>query len=103
GCCGETVAERYGVSREDQDRYALESHRKAVAAIQAGKFKDEIVPVPIPQKKGEPVLFANDEPPRAETTLEALAKLKPAFREGGTGRARRRGGGARPPPATRGG
>src|SRR5262245_54388383 len=84
GCTGEIVAEKYGVTREQQDAYALDSHRKAIAAIQAGKFKDEIVPVPIPQKKGEPVLFADDESPRADTSLEALAKLKPAFKEGGT-------------------
>ena len=84
GCCGETVAESYGVTREQQDAYALESHRKAIAAIKAGKFKDEIVPVPIPQKKGEAVMFATDEAPREDTSLEALARLKPAFREGGT-------------------
>jgi acetyl-CoA C-acetyltransferase len=84
GCCGETVAEKYKVSREEQDAYALESHRKAVAAIQAGKFKDEILPVPIPQKKGDPVPFAVDESAREDTSLEVLAKLKPAFREGGT-------------------
>src|SRR5262249_58952015 len=58
GCCGELVAEQHGVSRAEQDAFALESHRKAIAAIKAGKFKDEIVPVPIPQKKGDPVLFA---------------------------------------------
>ena len=84
GCTGEIVAEKYGVTREEQDRYALESHRKAVAAIKAGKFKDEILPVAIPQKKGEPVMFAADESPREDTSLEALAKLKPAFKEGGT-------------------
>ena len=56
GCTGEIVAEKYGVTREEQDEYALESHRKAIAAIKAGKFKDEILPVPIPQKKGDPVL-----------------------------------------------
>jgi acetyl-CoA C-acetyltransferase len=84
GCTGEIVAEKYGVTREQQDAYALESHRKAVAAIKAGRFKDEILPVPIPQKKGEPVLFAADESPREDTSLEALARLKPAFQEGGT-------------------
>ncbi|HET8645301.1 MAG TPA: acetyl-CoA C-acetyltransferase [Vicinamibacteria bacterium] len=84
GCCGEIVAERYGVTRAQQDQYALDSHRKAVAAIKAGRFKDEIVPVPIPQKKGEPTLMAVDETPREDTSLEALGKLKPAFREGGT-------------------
>ncbi len=84
GCTGEIVAEKYGVTREQQDTYALESHRKAVAAIKAGKFKDEILPVAIPQKKGEPIVFAADESPREDTSLEALAKLKPAFKEGGT-------------------
>jgi acetyl-CoA C-acetyltransferase len=84
GCCGELVSETYGVTRAQQDAYALESHRRAIAAIQAGKFKDEIVPVPIPQKKGEPVMFAVDESPREDTSLEALGRLKAAFREGGT-------------------
>ena len=84
GCTGEIVAEKYGVGRRQQDEYALESHRKAIAAIKAGKFRDEILPVPIPQKKGEPLLFATDEAPREDTSLEALAKLKPAFKEGGT-------------------
>jgi acetyl-CoA C-acetyltransferase len=84
GCTGEVVAERYGVTREAQDQHALESHRKAIAAIKAGKFEEEILPVPIPQKKGDPLLFAVDESPREDTSLEALAKLKPAFKEGGT-------------------
>jgi acetyl-CoA C-acetyltransferase len=84
GCTGEIVAEKYGVTREQQDQFALDSHRKAIAAIKAGKFKDEILPVPIPQKKGDPVVFANDESPREDTSLEALAKLKPAFKDGGT-------------------
>ena len=84
GCCGEVVAEKYAVSRAEQDAFALESHKKAIAAIKAGKFKDEIVPVPIPQKKGDPVMFADDESPREDTSLEALARLKPAFKEGGT-------------------
>jgi acetyl-CoA C-acetyltransferase len=84
GCTGEIVAEKYGVTRQQQDEYALESHKKAIAAIKAGKFEDEILPVPIPQKKGDPLLFAIDESPREDTSLEALAKLKPAFEEGGT-------------------
>jgi acetyl-CoA C-acetyltransferase len=84
GCCGEIVAEKYDVARRQQDEYALESHRRAIAAIKAGKFRDEILPVPIPQKKGEPVLFEVDESPREDTSLETLGKLKPAFREGGT-------------------
>uniref|UniRef100_A0A832EJS2 Acetyl-CoA C-acetyltransferase n=1 Tax=Desulfacinum infernum TaxID=35837 RepID=A0A832EJS2_9BACT len=82
GISNELCSERYGVSREDQDRYALESYRRALAAIEAGKFKDEIVPVPIPQRKGDPVLFAKDECPR-ETSYEVLSKMKPAFKEGG--------------------
>src|SRR5580765_7180090 len=84
GCCGELVSETYGVTREQQDAFALESHRKAIAAIKAGRFKDEILSVPIPSKKGDPVAFAVDESPREDTSLEALARLKPAFREGGT-------------------
>ena len=84
GCCGETVAEKHAVTRQEQDAYALESHRKAIAAIKGGKFKDEILPVPIPQKKGEPVMFASDESPREDTSMEALGKLKAAFREGGS-------------------
>ncbi len=84
GCTGEIVAEKYGVTRVQQDAWALESHRRAIAAIKAGRFKDEILPVPIPQKKGDPVPFAVDETPREDTSLEALARLKPAFKEGGT-------------------
>jgi acetyl-CoA C-acetyltransferase len=84
GCCGEIVAERYGITRQQQDEYALESHRKAVAALKAGRFADETVPVPIPQRKGDPVMMTVDETPREDTSLEALGRLKPAFREGGT-------------------
>jgi acetyl-CoA C-acetyltransferase len=85
GNTGEVVAERYHVTRAEQDEYALNSHRKAAAAIKAGKFKDEILPIEIPQKKGQPIIFDTDEPVREDTSLEALAKLKPAFkREGGT-------------------
>jgi acetyl-CoA C-acetyltransferase len=84
GNTGEIVAERYRVSRERQDDYALNSHRKAIAAIRAGKFRDEIVPVSIPQRKGDPVLFDTDESPRAEATIEALRALKPAFKKDGT-------------------
>src|SRR6266545_3831826 len=84
GCTGELVAERFSVSREEQDHYALESHRKASAAIKSGKFKDEIVPVEIPQKKGAPIIFDVDEPVREDASLESLSKLKPAFKEGGT-------------------
>jgi acetyl-CoA C-acetyltransferase len=84
GNTGELVAEKYGVSREEQDAYALESHRRAIAAIDAGKFRDEIVPVEVPQKKGPPVRFDTDECPRRDTSLEALARLKPVFKQGGT-------------------
>src|SRR5262245_57411470 len=84
GNTGEYVAEKYGISREEQDAYAYNSHRKATAAIEAGRFDDEIVPVAIPQKKGEPVLFKTDESVRADTTVEALAKLKPVFKQAGT-------------------
>jgi acetyl-CoA C-acetyltransferase len=84
GCTGEIVAEKYGVTRRQQDEFALASHQKAIAAIKAGKFKDEIVPVPIPQKKGDTVAFAVDETPREDTSLDALGRLKPAFKEGGT-------------------
>jgi acetyl-CoA C-acetyltransferase len=84
GCCGEIVAERYGVGRAEQDAFALESHRKAIAAIKAGRFDDEVLPVALPQKKGDPVLMKVDETPREDTSLEALGRLKPAFKEGGT-------------------
>jgi len=84
GCTGEVVAEKFKVTREEQDEYALQSHRKAAAAIKAGKFKDEIVPIEIPQKKGAALIFDTDEPVREDTSLEALAKLKPAFRPDGT-------------------
>lgn len=84
GETGENVAERYGVSREDQDAFALESHRRAVAAAEAGRFDDEIVTVDVPQPKGEPVTVHADEGPRPDASAETLAKLKPAFREGGT-------------------
>src|SRR5215213_4732006 len=84
GNTGEVVATRYHVTREEQDEYALNSHRKAAAAIKAGKFKDEIIAVEIPQKKGSSVVFDTDEPVREDTSLEALAKLRPAFKESGT-------------------
>jgi acetyl-CoA C-acetyltransferase len=84
GMTAELVAEKYQISRQRQDEYALESHRRAVDAIKSCRFKDEIVPVAIPQKKGEPIQFVTDESPRADSSLEALAKLKPAFKPGGT-------------------
>src|SRR5690242_7366339 len=84
GETGENVAERCGVSREDQDAFALRSHQRAVAAIEQGRFQNQIVPVMVPQSKGEPVEISRDEHPRADTSLEALAKLRPAFRQNGT-------------------
>lgn len=84
GNTGEVVADRYGVNRAEQDEYALNSHRKAAAAIKDGRFKDEILAVEIPQKKGAAVLFDTDEPVRLDASIEALTKLKPAFKEGGT-------------------
>lgn len=84
GETAENVAERFKISREDQDLFALESQKRAGAALSQGLFKEQIVAVPIPRAKGEPVLFSQDEHPRPETTLEGLAKLKPVFKEGGT-------------------
>ena len=82
GMSNELCSEKYNASREDQDRYAAESYRRALAAIEAGRFQDEIVAVSIPQRKGDPILFSQDECPR-ETSYESLAKLKPVFKEGG--------------------
>jgi len=85
GCTGEVVAEEYAISRAQQDEFAMNSHRKAAAAIKAGKFKDEIVPVEIKQKKGPALIFDTDETVREDTSMEVLGKLKPAFKqEGGT-------------------
>jgi acetyl-CoA C-acetyltransferase len=84
GSSAEWIAREYGVSRQDQDELAVRSHQRALAAMDAGRFKDEIVAVPIAQRKGPPLLFDTDETPRRETSLEALAKLKPAFEAGGT-------------------
>lgn len=85
GNTGEVVAEKYQITREQQDDFAFHSHRKAYEAQQAGKFADEMIPVEIPQKKGDPVVLDYDEPVRPETTTESLSKLKPAFKkDGGT-------------------
>jgi acetyl-CoA C-acetyltransferase len=84
GMTAELVAEKYKISRERQDAYAVESHGRAIDAIKSCRFKDETVPVLIPQKKGEPIAFAKDESPREDTTLVTLAKLKPAFKPDGT-------------------
>jgi acetyl-CoA C-acetyltransferase len=82
GMSNELCSEKYNASREDQDRYAAESYRRALMAIEAGRFQDEIVAVSIPQRKGDPILFSQDECPR-ETSYESLAQLKPVFKEGG--------------------
>src|SRR5258708_4700927 len=84
GVTAENLVERYRISREDQDAFAAESQARAQAAIGAGRFKAEIGPVPVPQRKGEPPLVEKDEHPRADTTRESLAKLKPAFKKEGT-------------------
>jgi acetyl-CoA C-acetyltransferase len=84
GNAGETVADAFKVTREQQDQYAAESHQKAAAAQAAGKFRDEILPVTIPQKKGDPIVFSADESVRADTTAGTLSKLKPAFKKDGS-------------------
>jgi acetyl-CoA C-acetyltransferase len=84
GQTAELVAEKYKISREEQDRFALESHRKAVRAIKSCFFGEQIVPIEIPQKKGPPVIIKTDESPREDTSMEALAKLRPAFKKDGT-------------------
>lgn len=84
GITAENVAEKFGVSRRDQDELSAASQQKAEEAIKNGRFKDEIVPVVIPQKRGEAIVFDTDEHPRFGTTLEALSKLKPAFKKDGT-------------------
>ena len=84
GQTAENVAEKYRISREDQDAFALSSQQKAAIALEQGRFDDQIVPVPIPQKKGDPVIFDKDEHPRVDTTLDQLTRLRPVFREGGS-------------------
>ncbi len=84
GNTGEVVSEKYEVSREEQDDWAVESHKKAIAAIDAGEFKREILAVEVPRRKGDPVVFDTDESPRRDTSREALAKLKPVFKKDGT-------------------
>ena len=83
GNTGELVAEKYKISREEIDKYAYNSHRKAVAAMEAGKFKDEIIAVEVPQRKGDPVVVDVDEGPRKDTSVERLGRLKPAFKKDG--------------------
>ncbi len=84
GITAENIAERWKLSREEQDEFGLSSQLKAEAAIKAGRFKDEIVPVEIPQKKGNPMIFDTDEHPRLGSTMESVSKLKPAFKKDGT-------------------
>jgi len=84
GITAENIVEKYGLTREEQDQLALESQRKAEEAVKSGRFKDEIVPVEIPQRKGDPIIADTDEYPRFGTTIEALAKLRPAFKKDGT-------------------
>lgn len=85
GITAENLAEKYNITRQEQDEFSLTSQQKAVAAVAAGKFKDEITPVHIPQRRGDAVVFDTDEQPRASTTIETLTRLKPAFkRDGGT-------------------
>jgi 3-oxoadipyl-CoA thiolase len=84
GETAENVAERWGVSRQRQDDFALESHRRAIAAIDAGRFDGQIVPVPVRQRKGPPIMVERDEHPRPDSSSEALANLRPGFRDGGS-------------------
>jgi len=84
GMTGELVSERYKVSRDEQDAYAVDSHRKALAATKAGAFTAEMLPISIPQRKGDPLIVNTDEPIREDTTLESLGRLKPAFKKDGT-------------------
>jgi acetyl-CoA C-acetyltransferase len=84
GITGEIIAEKFGASREEQDQYAVNSHKKAVNAIEKGYFKDEIVPVEVPQRRGDPILFEVDEGPRKDAQVEKLAKLRPVFKKDGT-------------------
>lgn len=84
GITAENVAAKYGIDREAQDSFAVQSQNKAVAAVQSGRFKDEIVPVEVPQRRGEPVIFDTDEYPREGASLEGLAKLRPAFKKDGS-------------------
>jgi len=84
GETAENIAEQYGISREEQDRFAAQSHARAIAAMDDGRMAEEMLPVAVPQKKGESIVVERDERPRRDTTVESLAKLKPAFRQGGT-------------------
>ena len=84
GITAENLVDKYGISREEQDAFAAHSQQKAIEAIETGRFVDEITPILIPQRKGDPIAFASDEQPRAGTTAQTLAKLKPAFKKDGS-------------------
>lgn len=84
GITAENVAEQYGITREDQDSFALQSQKRAVAAVESGRFKEEIIPVEIPQRRGESLVFDTDEFPRKDVSLEGLSKLRPAFQKDGS-------------------
>jgi acetyl-CoA C-acetyltransferase len=84
GTTGELVAEKYKITREEQDRFAVESHQKALRAMQSCFFESQILPIEVPQKKGAPIVFSKDESPRADTSMETLGKLRPAFKKDGT-------------------
>jgi acetyl-CoA C-acetyltransferase len=84
GCTGEVVAERFTVSREEQDAWSLRSHQRAAAATEAGEFAAEILPIEVPQRRGDPVVFDRDEPIRGDTSLEALGRLRPVFNPEGS-------------------
>ncbi len=84
GMTGELVAEKYGITRQEQDQFSVDSHRKAIHAIKSCFVSEQILPIEIPQKKGDPIIIKTDESPREDTSLEALAKLRPAFKKDGT-------------------
>jgi acetyl-CoA C-acetyltransferase len=84
GMTGELVADKYGIGREEQDRYAVESHRRSIHARKSCFFQEQILPIEVQQKKGDPIVIRHDESPREDTSLEVLAKLKPAFKKDGT-------------------
>jgi len=84
GITGEVIAEKFGATRDQQDEYAANSHQKAIHAIEKGYFREEIVPVEVPQRKRDPIIFATDEGPRKDATLEKLTKLRPVFQKSGT-------------------
>jgi acetyl-CoA C-acetyltransferase len=84
GTTGELVAEKYKITREEQDRFAVESHQKALRAMQSCFFESQILPIEVPQKKGAPIVISKDESPRADTSMETLGKLRPAFKKDGT-------------------